>query len=70
VGGLLNFTGTVRAACSPWHDRGNLFLAGDQRTDPQQPSRCGEVEKGGRLSLSDKTVRNQISRGFDKLGVW
>jgi DNA-binding CsgD family transcriptional regulator len=28
------------------------------------------AEIAGRLSLSEKTIRNQISKVFDKLGVW
>lgn len=30
----------------------------------------GNAEIGGRLGISEKTVRNQVSRLFDKLGVW
>jgi pimeloyl-ACP methyl ester carboxylesterase/DNA-binding CsgD family transcriptional regulator len=30
----------------------------------------GNVEIAGRLSISDKTVRNHVSNVFDKLGVW
>jgi pimeloyl-ACP methyl ester carboxylesterase/DNA-binding CsgD family transcriptional regulator len=30
----------------------------------------GNAEIGGRLSISEKTVRNHVSNLFDKLGVW
>jgi len=30
----------------------------------------GNAEIAGRLSISDKTVRNHVSNVFDKLGVW
>ena len=30
----------------------------------------GNADIAGRLSISDKTVRNHISNVFDKLGVW
>ena len=30
----------------------------------------GNAEIAGRLSISEKTVRNHVSNLFDKLGVW
>jgi pimeloyl-ACP methyl ester carboxylesterase/DNA-binding CsgD family transcriptional regulator len=31
---------------------------------------CGNAQIAARLSISEKTVRNHVSRLFDKLGVW
>jgi DNA-binding NarL/FixJ family response regulator len=30
----------------------------------------GNAQIAGRLSISEKTVRNHVSNLFDKLGVW